>query len=124
MRRSTEKRAGRDAESPLRRPLGLVRSPVPPGGGGSRELLTPAEFARELLAAHDDDREHFWVIFLNSQNGYTGHHLVSTGSLSAAIVHPRLCAAPHKRGYVAIALMWCSARRRWSITDDRLPDAT
>jgi DNA repair protein RadC len=48
-----------------------------------------AEFARELVAAHDDDREHFWVIFLNAQNGYTGHHLVSTGSLSASIVHPR-----------------------------------
>jgi DNA repair protein RadC len=56
-----------------------------------------AEFARELLAAHDDDREHFWVIFLNSQNGYTGHHLVSTGSLSAAIVHPREVLGPALR---------------------------
>jgi DNA repair protein RadC len=56
-----------------------------------------AEFARELLAAHDDDREHFWVVFLNSQNGYTGHHLVSTGSLSAAIVHPREVFGPALR---------------------------
>jgi DNA repair protein RadC len=63
-------------------------------------LSTPeaaAEFARELLAAHDDDREHFWVIFLNSQNGYTGHHLVSTGSLSASIVHPREVLGPALR---------------------------
>jgi len=56
-----------------------------------------AEFARELLAAQDDDREHFWVIFLNAQNGYTGHHLVSTGSLSASIVHPREVLGPALR---------------------------
>jgi DNA repair protein RadC len=56
-----------------------------------------ADFARELLAGHDDDREHFWVIFLNAQNGYTGHHLVSTGSLSASIVHPREVLGPALR---------------------------
>ena len=56
-----------------------------------------AEFARELLAVHDDDREHFWVIFLNAQNHYTGHHLVSTGSLSASIVHPREVLGPALR---------------------------
>jgi DNA repair protein RadC len=63
-------------------------------------LSTPeaaAELARELVAAHDDDREHFWVIFLNAQNGYTGHHLVSTGSLSASIVHPREVLGPALR---------------------------
>ena len=60
-----------------------------------------AEFARELLAAHDDDREHFWAIFLNAQNGYTGHHLVSTGSLSAVDRPPSRGAgarAPRGRG--------------------------
>jgi DNA repair protein RadC len=56
-----------------------------------------AELARELVAAHDDDREHFWVIFLSTQNGYTGHHLVSTGSLSASIVHPREVLGPALR---------------------------
>ena len=56
-----------------------------------------AEFARELMAAHDDDREHFWAIFLNAQNGYTAHHLVSTGSLSASIVHPREVLGPALR---------------------------
>jgi DNA repair protein RadC len=63
-------------------------------------LSTPeaaADFAREILAAHDDDKEHFWVIFLNAQNGYTGHHLVSTGSLSASIVHPREVLGPALR---------------------------
>ena len=56
-----------------------------------------AVFARELLAEHDDDRERFWVIFLNTQNHYTGHHLVSTGGLSASIVHPREVLGPALR---------------------------
>jgi DNA repair protein RadC len=64
-----------------------------------------AECARELLAAHDDDREHFWVIFLNAQNGYTGHHLVSTGSLSASIVHPREVLGPALREGAAHLLL-------------------
>jgi DNA repair protein RadC len=64
-----------------------------------------ADFARELLAAHDDDREHFWVIFLNAQNGYTGHHLVSTGSLSASIVHPREVLGPALREGAAHLLL-------------------
>jgi DNA repair protein RadC len=66
---------------------------------------TAADFARELLAAHDDDREHFWVIFLNSQNGYTGHDLVSTGSLSASIVHPREVLGPALREGAAHLLL-------------------
>ena len=56
-----------------------------------------AAFGRELVAAHDDDRERFWVIFLNAQNGYTGHHLVSIGSLAASIVHPREVLGPALR---------------------------
>jgi len=56
-----------------------------------------AAFGRELVGAHDDDRERFWVIFLNAQNGYTGHHLVSIGGLSASIVHPREVLGPALR---------------------------
>jgi DNA repair protein RadC len=48
-----------------------------------------AELARELVREHDDDRAGVWVIFLNAQNAYTGHHLVSIGNLSQSIVHPR-----------------------------------
>src|SRR6516165_7240668 len=101
----------------------LRRTPMPriPSPGGSRRyrrvtvtytvarervpkswptLSSPeaaAAFGRELVAAHDDDRERFWVIFLNAQNGYTGHHLVSIGSLSASIVHPREVLGPALR---------------------------
>src|SRR5262249_59654283 len=48
-----------------------------------------AALARDLLNANDDDREHFWVLLLNTQNHLTLTHHVSMGSLSASIVHPR-----------------------------------
>jgi DNA repair protein RadC len=41
------------------------------------------------VSANDDDKEHFWVLLLNSQNHLTCTHHVSMGSLSASIVHPR-----------------------------------
>src|SRR2546422_6412370 len=81
------------------------------GAPSPRTLSSPtavAELARDLLREHDDDKEHFWAIFLNTQNHYLMHTLVSVGTLSASLVHPRLCAATHKRGYVAVAVMWCS----------------
>ena len=56
--------------------------------------------------AADLDREHFWTILLDGKNRVTGLNLVSVGSLTAALVHPRLCFAQHKCGYVAAALMW------------------
>jgi DNA repair protein RadC len=46
-----------------------------------------AAVARQLIP--DDDREHFGVLCLDSQNGVNGYHEVSVGSLSASIVHPR-----------------------------------
>ncbi len=35
------------------------------------------------------DREHFWVLLLNGKNVVGGLNLVSIGSLTAALVHPR-----------------------------------
>jgi DNA repair protein RadC len=75
----------------------VAREHVPTSGPTLSSPQAAAELARELLAAHDDDREDFWAIFLNAQNGYTGHHLVSTGSLSASIVHPREVLGPALR---------------------------
>src|SRR2546428_11304426 len=62
------------------------------GAPSPRTLSSPtavAELARDLLPEHDDDKEHFWAIFLNTQNHYLMHTLVSTGTLSASPVHPR-----------------------------------
>jgi DNA repair protein RadC len=46
-----------------------------------------AALARQIIP--DDDREHFGVFLLDSQNGVNAYHEVSVGSLSASIVHPR-----------------------------------
>jgi len=37
----------------------------------------------------DVDREHFVIVLLNQKNRIIGIHTVSTGSLTASIVHPR-----------------------------------
>jgi DNA repair protein RadC len=70
------------------------------GGHSPRTLSSPAavaELARDLLREHDDDKEHFWAIFLNSQNHYLLHTLVSTGTQSASLVHPREVLGPALR---------------------------
>jgi DNA repair protein RadC len=50
----------------------------------SRELF---ESFREELAALD--REHFFMITLDSKNRTIGYHTISIGSLSTSVVHPR-----------------------------------
>jgi len=46
-----------------------------------------ASLARQMIP--NDDREHFGVLLLDSQNGVNAYHEVSVGSLNASIVHPR-----------------------------------
>jgi DNA repair protein RadC len=65
-----------------------------------RRLDSPdavARLAEDLLTGADDDREHFWTIFLNAQNHYLMHTEVSAGSQSASIVHPREVLGPALR---------------------------
>jgi len=62
--------------------------------------------ARDFLRAADDDKEHFWVIFLNAQNHYLMHPLASTGTQSASLVHPREVLGPALRvGAAALILL-------------------
>ena len=46
-----------------------------------------AKIARSFLG--DTDREHVLVLILDQKNRVNGINLVSTGSLSSAILHPR-----------------------------------
>jgi len=62
---------------------------------GSPEAV--ALLARDFLRAADDDKEYFWTIFLNAQNHYLMHTLVSTGTQSASLVHPREVLGPALR---------------------------
>jgi DNA repair protein RadC len=54
-----------------------------------------AALARRVIP--DDGREHFYILLLDSQNQLTMVHHVSTGSLSASIVHPREVLGPALR---------------------------
>jgi DNA repair protein RadC len=50
----------------------------------------PADIHRALSPLlHDADREHFYVFLLSTKNHVLAVELVSVGSLSASIVHPR-----------------------------------
>ena len=72
-----------------------------------KTVREPGDVARLMAPLLVDlDRETFWVVMLDGKNRVIGVNLVSVGSLNAALVHPRLCFAQHKRLYVAAALMW------------------
>ena len=46
-------------------------------------------FAVPLFQQLDADKEHFGMITLNNKNRFTGWKVVSTGTLTASLVHPR-----------------------------------
>ena len=71
-----------------------------PGQPSPRILSSPqavAQLGIDLVSASDDDKEHFWAIFLNSQNHYLMHTEVSVGTQSATVVHPREVLGPALR---------------------------
>jgi DNA repair protein RadC len=80
-----------------------------PGQRSPRKLDSPeavVELARDLLHEHDDDKEHFWVVLLNAQNRYLLSHMVSTGTQSSTLVHPREVLGPALReGAISIVLI-------------------
>jgi DNA repair protein RadC len=79
-----------------------------PGALSPRTLSGPAEvaqLARDLLRDHDDDKEHFWAIFLDVKNHYLMHTLVSIGTQSASLVHPREVLGPALREGAASVIL-------------------
>ena len=86
---------------------------------------------------HGLDREQFLVACLDAKHAIIGVNVVSIGSLTLSIVHPRevfkpaillnsaaiicvhnLCGAPHKLCYVTFRIMWSSCK----LTRLRLPE--
>ena len=51
------------------------------------------------------DRQHFWVLLLNGKNTVIGVNLVSVGSLTAALVHPREVFKPAILGNAAALVL-------------------
>ncbi len=84
----------------------VVREPGAPSPRKLNDPVAAAALAADLVRDADDDKEHFWVVMLDTKNGYLMHTLVSTGTLSASLVHPREVFGPALReGAASIILI-------------------
>ena len=84
----------------------VVREPGQPSPRILSEPESVVALARDFLASADDDKEHFWAIFVNAQNHYLFHTEVSVGTQSASLVHPREVLGPALReGASAVILV-------------------
>jgi DNA repair protein RadC len=72
-----------------------------PAGSPCHSAEDVERVARGIYAPLDADKEHFLVLALNNKNRVNGFKVISTGSLTASLIHPRevwraafhLCAA-------------------------------
>lgn len=66
---------------------------LPSSDGKAKPFLrSPADVASRFSPRlRDLKHEEFWVLLLNAQNQLQGESRVSTGTLSASLVHPREC---------------------------------
>jgi DNA repair protein RadC len=72
-----------------------------PAGSPCRSATEVQQLARSIYQTLDADKEHFVLLAMNNKNRVNGFKLISTGSLTASLVHPRevwraalhLCAA-------------------------------
>jgi DNA repair protein RadC len=72
-----------------------------PAGSPCRASNDAERIARRIYQRLDADKEHFLLLVLNNKNRVNGFKVVSTGILTASLVHPRevwraalhLCAA-------------------------------
>lgn len=70
------------------------------GEPSPRHITDPAgaaQLALEFARAADDDREHFWVVLMNTKHRYLLHTEVSVGTLNASLVQPREVFGPALR---------------------------
>jgi DNA repair protein RadC len=84
--------------------------------------IESADLLRSIL--QDEPAEVFGILCLTTKNRVIAYHEVSRGQLDATIVHPRLCWAEHKRGYVAAVVMWDSRLKASGEPASRSTDAT
>ena len=73
--------------------VSLVREgSVPLSGKSCDTPSSVAEVLRAIVGA--DEREHFLVLLLDARNRIKGVQVVSIGTLTASLVHPRECFRP------------------------------
>jgi DNA repair protein RadC len=73
----------------------VVREPAAPQPRTLSEPDAVVTLARALIP--DDAREHFGILLLSTRHGLIAYHEVSTGTLSASLVHPREVFGPALR---------------------------
>jgi DNA repair protein RadC len=84
----------------LGRRIGQVRNP------GRPMISSPADVDRLLRGRIGNlDRENFVVVLLNTNNEVIGTHLVSVGTLSTSLVHPREVFKPAIRASAASVVL-------------------
>ena len=90
-----------------------------------RDLGNPSETAASLVTMlQDEPSEVFAILCITTKHRVIAYHEVSRGTLDATLVHPRLCWAEHKRGYVAAVVMWRSRLKASGKAASRSTDAT
>jgi len=64
-----------------------------------QNIIDNPEVAADIVRAliPDDAREHFGILMLSSQNKLVAYHEVSSGTLTASLVHPREVFGPALR---------------------------
>ena len=89
-----EKLFGKDKAQQLSASIELVKRLLQEGLGILPAISCPADAIPFLADIKDEKREHFLSPFLNARNQVIHREVISIGSLSASIVHPReiLCA--------------------------------
>jgi len=74
----------------IRYRIALVRDEVVDAGPWDAHVRTSGDVATFMMPLLSDlDREVFWVLMLDARHYVCGVHLVSVGSLTTAVVHPR-----------------------------------
>ncbi len=90
-----------------------------------RDLGSPSETAASLVTMlQDEPSEVFAILCISTKHRVIAYHEVSRGTLDASLVHPRLCWAEHKRGYVAAVVMLGSGCIPCTPSAPLLPNAT
>lgn len=66
----------------------LIAEPGMMPGRPLRSSEDLASYARSIYSTLDGDKEHFSVVYVNNKNRVQGFKVVSTGTLTASLVHP------------------------------------
>jgi DNA repair protein RadC len=89
-----QKRLDEDRARKILSSLELVKRVLQKGLGILPSISCPADTLPFLMDIRDKAKEYFMCLYLNARNQIIHKEVISIGSLSASIVHPRECFVP------------------------------